>query len=261
MLFLGYKKWASPDYLPSKLGKHKLPVIRNAVLGKVQSDRVIMSFEEAFRDIVSNEQSKLYLFFPVKSRFFTLGADDALALENLSKDTNDVIYNDLDLNRIFPGFAGPNHKSYFGGQIIIGQGTDDDDSTGTGWHCAAGNNYFIQVVGEKRWYFLDPKYSVYMYPLRGGLVNMMTGNKNMVKLQKYLPIKYGDIKAGDMLYNPDWEWHTITNRKGLSIGVPLREVNISLSFQNNFQFTAIILINKTLQKFGIDIGGYPVTTN
>jgi hypothetical protein len=96
-----------------------------------------------------------------------------------------------------------------------------------------------------------------MHPLRGGKVNMMTGNKNMGELQKYLPLRYADISAGDLLYNPDWEWHTIQNYEGLSIGVPIREVNISLSIQNNMQYTGIILINKALEKVNLDIGGYP----
>ena len=62
------------------------------------------------------------------------------------------------------------------------------------------------------------------------------------------------------MYNPDWEWHTIKNYEGLSIGVPLREVNISLSIQNNAQYTSIVLANLALDKLGIDIGGYPPQT-
>jgi hypothetical protein len=95
-----------------------------------------------------------------------------------------------------------------------------------------------------------------MFPLRGGKVNMMTGSREMGRLQKHLPLRFADVYAGDLLYNPDWEWHTIRNYKGLSIGCPIREVNISLSFQNNFQYTSIVSLNKLADKFGIDIGGY-----
>lgn len=63
-----------------------------------------------------------------------------------------------------------------------------------------------QIAGKKRWYFLDQQYSAYMFPLRGGLVNMMTGSHNMSSYHDYLPLKYADVDAGDMLYNPDWEW-------------------------------------------------------
>lgn len=112
-------------------------------------------------------------------------------------------------------------------------------------------------MGTKRWYFMDPKYSSQMHPLRGGKVNMMTGTRLMHEYQQHIPLRYADIRAGDLLYNPDWEWHTIQNYAGLSIGVPIREVNISLSLQNNLQYTGIILVNKILEKFGLDIGGYP----
>jgi hypothetical protein len=104
---------------------------------------------------------------------------------------------------------------------------------------------------------MDPKYSANMFPLRGGKVNMMTGNRNMGQLQKHLHIRHADIEAGDLLYNPDWEWHTIKNYEGLSIGCPIREVNISLSVQNNLQYTSLVLVNKIAEKFGLDIGGYP----
>jgi ribosomal protein L16 Arg81 hydroxylase len=88
-------------------------------------------------------------------------------------------------------------------------------------------------------------------------VNMMTGTPKMSELTPYLPVQYADLNPGDMLYNPDWQWHTIQNFEGLSIGVPIREVNMSLSFQNNFQYTSIVMANKLMDKFGVDIGGYP----
>lgn len=109
----------------------------------------------------------------------------------------------------------------------------------------------------KRWYFADPKYSAYMHPLRGGKVNMMTGSTEMAEKQKHFPTRYADIRAGDLLYNPDWEWHTIKNYAGFTIGCPIRELNYTLSIQNNMQYTGIVMLNKLLEKVGLDIGGYP----
>ena len=37
----------------------------------------------------------------------------------------------------------------------------------------------------------------------------------------------------------------------------MRELNLTLSFKNNFQYTSIVFVNKLFDKFGIDIGGYP----
>ena len=91
----------------------------------------------------------------------------------------------------------------------------------------------------------------------------MTSNRQMGAMQKHIPMRYADINAGDMLYNPDWEWHTIKNYEGLAIGVPIRELNITYSIRNNLQYTGIVLLNKGLEKLGnilgkdLDLGGYP----
>jgi len=249
--------WTKPGYLASHIGQFNIPAVQNAAYGTLQNDRKVMTFADAYNEVLTDEQSKLYLFFPVQSRFNFNGSDKG-SLAALQAKVNDLTQNDLQLSRIWPGFGTKYHKKFIGSQLIFGRGTNDSDATtGTGWHCAGGNNYFIQVVGRKRWYFMDPEYSAYMSPLRGGVVNMMTGNRKMSELHPHIPLRYADIEAGDLLYNPDWEWHTIKNYEGLSIGCPIRELNMTTTFRNNFQYTSIILINKLLEKFGASIGGYP----
>lgn len=251
-------KWTQPGYLASKIGKFIIPVVQNAKYGTLQNDRAEMSFAESYQEILENPDSTKYLFFPVKSRF-NFNGSAAGSHEELQAEVNKLTQEDLELSRIWPGFGTPYHKKFIGSQLIFGRGKNTSDATtGTGWHCAGGNNYFIQVAGMKRWYFMDPEYSAVMSPLRGGMVNMMTGNREMSKLHDHIPLRYADIRAGDLLYNPDWEWHTIKNYEGLAIGCPIRELNISLTFRNNFQYTSIILINKLLDQMGgLSIGGYP----
>ena len=162
------KNWDKQGYLASKIGKHIIPVVNDATYGTLQNNRSSLSFAEAYGEILSDEASKMYLFFPVKSRF-NFNGTDLKAIDDLQDGVNKVVDEDLDLSRIWRGFGSKNHTSYLGSQLIIGRGTNDTDATtGTGWHCAAGNNWFIQVVGKKRWYFMDPKYSSQMSPLRGG---------------------------------------------------------------------------------------------
>jgi len=253
-----FDKWGVDGYLSSKIGDFMIPVVRNAKYNTLQNDRGVISFREAFTEIVGNPDSKMYLFFPVKSRF-SFNHSELGTLEDLQNKINEVVLEDLEINkRVWNGFGTKAHSTYFGSQLIVGQGHNDPkETTGTGWHCAAGNNWFAQAIGRKRWFFLDPKYSAYMQPLRGGKVNMMTGTPKMSEFSPYLPVQYADLNSGDMLYNPDWQWHTIQNFEGLSIGVPMREVNMSLSFQNNFLYTSIVTANKLMDKFGVDIGGYP----
>ena len=254
----GVEKWGEKGYLAEKL-PHKIPVVNNAKYGTLQNDRSVKGFGEAYHEILDNKESKSYIFFPVKSRFNFNGTDESTHHQILQDDLNKLTLEDLELSRIWNGFGTSSHSTYVGSQIIIGRGSNSTEATtGTGWHCAAGNNFFVQVAGNKKWFFMDPEYSALMSPLRGGMVNMMTGSKGMGSLHPHIPLRYADIHPGDLLYNPDWEWHTIKNYEGLSIGCPLREFNITLTARNNLQYTSIVLINKLLDGLGgYSIGGYP----
>lgn len=251
------EKWKDKDYMNSKIGHFSVPVVRRALYGSLQNDRGVMLFSEANTDIMTNPDSKMYLFFPVQSRTNFNGSDHGQG-KDLKQAVNDLVQEDLELStRIWSGFSTDKHKNYFGAQLIIGRGSNDSDATtGTGWHCAVGNNWFAQIVGKKRWYFMDPVHSALLSPLRGGKANMQTSNPNMADLHPHIPMRYADIGAGDLLYNPDWEWHTIKNYEGLSIGCPIREINLTLSMKNNMQYTMIVLANQLAEKMGYDIGGY-----
>ena len=67
--------------------------------------------------------------------------------EDLQKLVDSIISADVELDRIFPGFGSATHKTYNGGQFVIGRSSvsHGKESTGSDWHCAPGNNYFIQV--------------------------------------------------------------------------------------------------------------------
>ncbi len=67
--------------------------------------------------------------------------------EDLQKLVDRVISADVELDRIFPGFGSKTHKTYNGGQFVIGKSPVEQgrQATGSDWHCAPGNNYFIQV--------------------------------------------------------------------------------------------------------------------
>lgn len=254
------EKWPQKGYLNGLIGDYRLSAIRDATYDNVtatkQDDRVTDTFANFYDEVLDNPNSKTYLFFPVKSRFqVDQGSQPKRDFEEV---VNEVVQNDLELSkRLWNGFGfKESHPTFIGSQMILGRGTNGTvDTTGTGWHCAPGNNWFIQVAGSKRWYFMDPKYSAFMLSMRGGTVNMLSGSRKPGLVFNRLPLSYVDVQAGDLLYNPDWYWHTIQNKEGLAIGCPIREFNRSLSWQNNAQFTAIIVINKILLKFGIPTYG------
>ena len=254
--------WSTRDYLPAKMEGFNIPVVQDGTLGTLQNDRVVNSFADSFHQIYDADHTRQYIFFPVKSRF-TFNGSDAGSAAALEERVNEVVKADLDLNKLWPGFGSTNHSSFAGAQFVIGKTNPSiagGKFTGSNWHCAPGNNYFIQVAGVKRWEFIDPKYSAYLWPLKGGLKNMWTGNPNIAEDQEHIPTQMVDLQPGDMVFNPDWAWHKITNHPGFTIGVPVRAAMLKLPLpvvRNNNYFAFIILVSNILTKMGLSLGGYP----
>jgi hypothetical protein len=184
------ESWGSEDYLPSKFGSWLIPIVRNAVIGTLQDHRELVNFAEAYQEMYHKEYSTEYLFFPVKSRFTFNGSAEGNT-NALQDKCDEICRKDLDFDRFWRGFGNKtHHPTYTASQFVIGKSISQfgsNISTGSDWHCAGGNNYFVQVVGRKYWEFISPKYSPYMYPLKGGIFNMWTGNKNISRLQKHVP--------------------------------------------------------------------------
>lgn len=247
--------WQDVEYLASRLGHFEVPTVNNATFGQAQLETSVMPFGDALREIMV-DHSPRYLFFPVFSRKYLKTAK--FSTEDLKRAIDDVVREDLEVERIFPGFMTESHKTFVGSQFVVGYGKEDRNSTtGTGWHCAPGSNWFAQVVGRKRWQFIDPMYSTWMHPVRSGMVTFMTQHRYMNTLRQAVPTRYVDLEAGDLLYNPEWQWHSIINYAGLSFGVPLREFMIQNNLRNNLFFTLVIGVYRGLNDFlGIDIGGY-----
>lgn len=257
------KNWGKKGYLTEKFGKFYMPYIDKATFGTQQDDRTEDYFAPIFEEIRSDPKSQKYLFFPVLSRFQMKGKDSG-SMEELTNLTNQVVHDELMLSqKIWDGFATDvgRHKEFRNSQLIIGRGTNNFNSTtGTGLHAEPGHNWFSQVVGKKRWYLMEQKYSALMKPVRGGIVNMQTGTTHThdFEMFKRFPLQYADTHPGDLLYSPDWYWHSVKNYEGFNIGCPIRELNMSIAFRNNAAYTGAIVVNKIAEKlFGIDIGGYP----
>ena len=207
------RRWPSEaGYMASKVGDYTVNSIQQAFVDVMDDERETKreTFGNVFADIVANEDSIKYLFFPDASQHSDgVGGgndDQSQVMENVNR----MVREDLDLDRLWRGFgSSETHRTFFMSQIIVGRGRPSSSMrpTGSNWHCAPGNNWFVQVAGTKRWFFLDQKHSAYMKPVRGGVNSMWTGSKEMGEMQKYLPLKYVDLQPGDMLYNPDFEWY------------------------------------------------------
>ena len=241
------KKWAKKGYLSNILGKHEIAVMKKGNPYE-QDDRYMGSFKKAFDEILSNSKSTTTLFFPVLSRF-QYNTTEIANTKRLQNDVENLIRKDLEVDRrIWEGFSTNKHNGFHAMQMVIGRGAPlGQNYTGLAWHSEPGTNWFAQVHGSKRWHFLAPKDSPLLLPTRESINSIATSDMyQMEDLHYRLPIRYVELQAGDLLYNPDWEWHHTRNSPGLSIGVPMREVNLFYSMRNNPLYMAVTARNHIL---------------
>jgi ribosomal protein L16 Arg81 hydroxylase len=93
--------------------------------------------------------------------------------------------------------------------------------SGTSYHCANFNNLFFQIVGRKKWTFVDPQYESMMYPMFNAKSMDVASFITMVALsqpdlmEKYYPLyklapkMEATLEPGDVLMNPPWNWHMV----------------------------------------------------
>merc|ERR1712071_582167 len=228
------KKWAKKGYLAKALGKHEIAVMKEGNPYN-QQDRYMSTFKDVINEILSNSTSTKTLFFPVLSR--TQYNTTALAnTKQLKEDVENLIRADLEVDhRIWEGFSTKTHSNFHAMQVVIGRGSPSGSNyTGLAWHSEPGNNWIAQVHGSKRWHFLAPEDSPLLLPTRESLNSIATSNHHLMEfLHHRLPIRCVDLQPGDLLYNPDWQWHHTRNFPGLSISTPMREVHLYYSFRNN----------------------------
>ncbi len=99
--------------------------------------------------------------------------------------------------------------------------------TNTGLHSAMANNLFVQTHGRKRWLLFSPVYNpVFDPPLERSSYFLSRVDAEAPDLEAFPLFRYVDgyeteIEAGDILYNPPFYWHQVTNPT-LSIGVGYR---------------------------------------
>lgn len=102
----------------------------------------------------------------------------------------------------------------------------------TYFHCAAGGNMFCQLHGEKKWVFVAPWHSPWMYANIGHsysgayiaspvITKKQEEEPGYYPLYNYVPKYVVRVSPGDVLFTPPWWWHEVTNLSE-SIGMPLR---------------------------------------
>ncbi len=125
------------------------------------------------------------------------------------------------------GWRIPNWGEILSTQIFI-----SNSNARTGYHCASGGNFFLQVYGRKRWLFVNPRHTAFMYPVirkdlfySASALDARMSSLSLAQagypLYNLIPKYEAVLEPGDVLYSPQWWWHTVDNLSD-SIGVALR---------------------------------------
>ena len=147
------------------------------------------------------------------------------------------------------------------GEILSTQVFISNANGRTGYHCAWAGNFFVQVHGRKRWVFVDPRHTPFMYPVvrkdfvySGSSIDhrldrdaqLAAGHGLYTCVPKYTTV----LEPGDVLFSPQWWWHTVDNLS-TSIGVAMRFR--TSPFAGNPIYSAMTLLSPTLWRHAYQV--------
>lgn len=173
---------------------------------------------------------------------------ELIYLNNVSDifDNNKQLRNDLMISEITRLFTDKNPDPI--AQIFIGpQGTRTD------LHCAMAPNLFYNVYGIKKWVFISPKDTHLMSSNLAqtgvyAVSNYSIFSDKLPEHFKFIEMHEATLNSGDILFNPAFWWHAVSNESTYTIGVATRlfdgTVSTALhSFMQNllFSFESIFL--------------------
>ncbi|MFT6415366.1 MAG: hypothetical protein ACJARZ_000702 [Dokdonia sp.] len=127
--------------------------------------------------------------------------------------------------------------------------------TGSTLHCAGGYNMFLNIKGQKEWYFIDPSYSTIMQPAMSKYAHytvselfethdgdFFTQIRNEYPELKHVPFLRYELEEGDMLINPSHWWHRVMNLTDYTVGCATRYKLLEKTGVN-FTYMACIIID------------------
>lgn len=154
--------------------------------------------------------------------------------------------NNMMKNRFFMD----HNKDYqFFSQLFLG-----GKNTGTSLHCSSNINFFFNIKGQKKWGFIDPKYSSYIHcqtSENGLYASSFDDYFSDSSANPFLRIPRQEtvLNSGDFLFNPSWYWHAVKNLSDYTIAVANRCIRYDTfggeltTIQNNYFFTFLQLFS------------------
>jgi len=106
---------------------------------------------------------------------------------------------------------------------------------GSSLHTAIGTNVFRMVVGRKRWWFIPPSETKFIFAIQ--TENGFSAHTKTVwqsdpwfkKMERYEVT----LEPGDLLLNTPWFWHAVENKDQFTIGVASRFTDPVAAAANN----------------------------
>lgn len=142
-------------------------------------------------------------------------------------DEHPELIDELGCLNFRPAPGGP--KIIFAGvQLFMGV----HRKSGTDWHCAGNINMNYQLRGSKKWYFIHPEHTWFIYPVVTDHMMFCASfvpvgadaefHDRYFPLYPYIPRLEAIMEPGDILLNPPWYWHAIESLDDVSVSVSTR---------------------------------------
>jgi|GEM_PF-2774066 len=129
-------------------------------------------------------------------------------------------------------------------------------TSGSALHCASGDNMFLNLHGNKEWFFIDPSYMPLLKPalskygiyciseLQEQLGIEEDFYEELIKdypYFKHVPVFRQVLDPGDLLFNPSNWWHSVRNHSDYTVGCAVRYKASKPSLNSWTIFTCLIL--------------------
>lgn len=230
------KKW-SPQYFADKYGDDRVNLIND----HIATDESVEE-EYSLREIIESFDSSN----PKYCRFLPI------------LDNHPELYEDFDTKWL----ADRMHK---GGKVTLWGKKGDGaklrshlfigrEGMKTEVHCALTNNFFINVHGRKKWYIFSPKYNQFIdSPVNwgpgvfGSEVDVNNRIDDSHPLWRYVDGYEFVMEPGDILYNPPFWWHRVSNEShNVSIGLRWYDFRSAMSASATQNILSFLATNPTM---------------
>lgn len=227
-------KW-NLDFFQKNFGEIYLPIINDGSIDKHKDyinnrGETVVEHIKLF-DFIKNIKNGIPNYLNNVSGIFGHYPDllDDMNLEKIYDYTGIDVKNSNDITHMFIGGKG----------------------TGTSLHCAISGNFFYNIYGNKKWYLINPIYTRYLSPRlsRTGLFAVSTydicnanSNDYILKIPRYEVV----LNSGDLLFNPPWWWHAVSNISDYTIGCANRFRDLKTALYNNSLYTTVLFSHPIL---------------